>query len=41
MEYVMPVIFDAQAFRFTVGDVAYRVGRGKLDCPKLDPDWRA
>jgi hypothetical protein len=41
MKYVMPVIFDARAFRFTPGDLAYRVVRGKLRGGKLDPDWRS
>jgi hypothetical protein len=30
MKYLTLVIFDAQTFRFTVGDLAYRVARGKL-----------
>jgi hypothetical protein len=41
MKYVTLVISDAQAFRFNVGDLAYRVARGKLRRPKLDPDWRS
>jgi hypothetical protein len=40
MKYVTLVIFDAQTFRFIVGDLAYRVARGKLHRRKLDPDWR-
>jgi len=40
MRYVTLVIFDAQTFRFTVGDLTYRLARGKLDCRKLDRDWR-
>jgi hypothetical protein len=41
MKYVMPVIFDAQTFRFNVGDLAHRVARGKLHRRNLDPDWRS
>jgi hypothetical protein len=40
MKYVTLVIFDAQTFRFTVGDLAYRAARGKLHHRKLDRDWR-
>jgi hypothetical protein len=40
MKYVTLVIFDAQTFRFTVGDLAYRAARGKLRHRKLDRDWR-
>jgi hypothetical protein len=38
---VMPVHFDAQTFRFDVGDLTYWVGGGKLRRPKLDPDCRS
>jgi hypothetical protein len=37
----MPVHFDAQTFRFDVGDLTYCVGGGKLRRPKLDPDCRS
>jgi hypothetical protein len=40
MKYVVLVIFDAQTFRFTLGDLTYRVACGKLHRRKLDPDWR-
>jgi hypothetical protein len=39
MKCVMLVIFDAQTFRFDVGDLNYRVACGKLRRPKLDPDY--
>jgi hypothetical protein len=39
MKCVMLVIFDAQTFRFDVGDLTYRVACGKLRRPKLDPDY--
>ena len=42
MKCVMLVISDAQTFRFNVGDLTYRVARGKLADPSLtrigDPD---
>ena len=36
MKYVTLVIFDAQTFRFAVGDLAYRAARGKLPHRRLD-----
>jgi hypothetical protein len=33
--------FDAQTFRFDVGDLTYCVGCGKLRRPKLDRDCRS